>query len=819
MRTKLLLIISLLSTLSVLSQSIGDYRTKGAGPVAWNNANSWQVYNGTTWEDAIDYPGQNEGNYDVEIASDHTITLPSSTGFNVFMPYQFGTLTINGQLYLSPNQNVYVNASATVVTENEGSIYFQGNADLRFPANMPISVFPYGLLPPDGNCNASKRVYIGTILFSTCNGNGPGDPISFLELMEANGSLISVINATFADCNAAAFTADLLPSYVGLAGTNTSFSWIVTEPDLNEVTSTANPFSVDLNKEGVYQFRLTYVTYYNNTSYTHTRVVEYDNKLTTWDGDWTNGIPDLNTRVVIAEDYSAGSFSSCFLKINNGATLTINPDNYVEVAGSIDNQGAIIVESEGSLVQNDDASSFSGNNITVKRTTRPMRRSDYVYWGSPVQENVLTQIPTVFDKKFRWQAGASYNWFDLTTTTPTPGNGFITRVRNIAPYNTTATPITFTFSGKPNNGEVTVPVSFVNAETTNYGNYNLIANPYPSGIDAEAFIIANTDVLSGTIYFWTSLSAYTLATQYTAMDYASWNLSGASTPPSSDPENEDLNPRGTIASAQGMFVQAKANGTVTFSNTMREIDNNDQFFRTENSAERSQAINIERQKNRLWLLLSNNNGVFRNMMVGYIEGATNNFEDTFDGVSFTSNPIDFYSVLNDKNLVIQGRALPFNNSDVITLGYKTTQAGQYTIQINGVDGFFSKGFPVYIHDKTTNTYHNIRSASYSFTTAAGTFNNRFELVFDNEDTTYGKNEMSQNEVLVYGADQSIYVTSKEIKIKAIEVYDILGKQLFLNTMVDANEFVTPIHTTTTSFLIVKTTLENNTTSTKKIIFQ
>ena len=822
MRTKLLLIIALISTFGVLSQNTGDYRSKSAGSNPWNNTNSWQVYNGSAWANATSYPGQISGAFNVEIRSSHTITIPTSNSFNELMPFQFGTLTVNGQISIAQNQKVYINATSTVVTKNVGTINFLGNADLYFPTNMQFSVFPSGLIPAENNntCNASKRIYIGTILFSTCNGNGPGDPISFFELMEANGSILSVINAAFADCNAATFDLTLTPSYVGVTGNNTSFEWFIKFPDGDSINSASNPLILDLNQEGEYSIELTYTTYINGSPISNTRVVYYDNKLTTWNGtDWTNNAPTADTRVIIASSYAGPSFSSCFLKVNNGATLTINPNNYVEVVGSIDNQGAIVVENNGSLVQVDNASTFTGNNITVNRTSRPMRRNDYVYWGSPVQENVIAQIPSAFNKKMRWQAGASHSWFDLTTTTPNPGNGFITRVKNIAPYNTTATPITFTFNGKPNNGLISIPVGYVNTDAANYGNYNLLSNPYPSGIDAEAFIDANETVLSGTIHFWTSVSIYTLTTQYSAMDYASWNSSGSNTPPASDPLNEDLNPRGTIASGQGMFVQAIANGTVQFNNAMRKKEENNQFFRTANTAERSQPISAEREKNRLWLVFSNNNGTFRNMMVGYIDGATNGFEDKFDGVSFTSSTIDFYSIVKDKNLSIQGRALPFKETDIVMLGFKTTQAGNYSIQINGQDGFFEKNFPIYVRDKSNNTYHNLREGAFNFSTAAGTFNNRFELVYDIENAVYSRNEINENDLLVYGYDKSITITSKEQKIKTIEVYDILGKQLFLNTAVDAKEFSTPINTSSNSFLIVKTTLENNTTSTRKIIFQ
>ena len=48
------------------------------------------------------------------------------------------------------------------------------------------------------------------------------------------------------------------------------------------------------------------------------------------------------------------------------------------------------------------------------------------------------------------------------------------------------------------------------------------------------------------------------------------------------------------------------------------------------------------------------------MMVNYKEGATNGFDRLYDGNSFTTNEIDIYSVLDNHNLVIQGRGLPFD---------------------------------------------------------------------------------------------------------------------------------------------------------------
>ena len=57
------------------------------------------------------------------------------------------------------------------------------------------------------------------------------------------------------------------------------------------------------------------------------------------------------------------------------------------------------------------------------------------------------------------------------------------------------------FVGEPNNGDQFFTLDPVS------GVKNLIGNPYPSALDANAFLLANQDKLEGTIYFWTHNTA------------------------------------------------------------------------------------------------------------------------------------------------------------------------------------------------------------------------------------------------------------------------------------------------------------------------
>src|SRR5690606_31557654 len=156
------------------------------------------------------------------------------------------------------------------------------------------------------------------------------------------------------------------------------------------------------------------------------------------------------------------------------------------------------------------------------------------------------------------------------------------------------------------------------------------------------------------------------------------------------------------AAGQSFFARAKAEGTIVFTNAMRVAGNNDQFFKPGKTAKIA-----ELEKHRLWLDLSNNDGLFKQMLVGYVEGATNNYDDRFDGLSCNEHRYsECYSLINDSELVIQGRAMAFEDTDVVAVGYRSTIAGKFKIGINHADGDL-ENHAIYLVDKVTQITHDL----------------------------------------------------------------------------------------------------------------
>ncbi len=277
-------------------------------------------------------------------------------------------------------------------------------------------------------------------------------------------------------------------------------------------------------------------------------------------------------------------------------------------------------------------------------------------------------------------------------------------------------------------------------------------------------------------------------------------------------------PTGNIGAGQSFFVTGKSTGSVTYNNSMRvkTSGGNSQFFRNGNATQ-SEEETTTLEKSRLWLNISNEAGDFNETLVGYISNATNGMDEAFDGANLSSGNTTLYSIIDSNNLVIQGRALPFTNTDVVPLGIKISTAGQYTINMDQFDGLFLSQ-NIYLFDSLTNTTHDLKANDYVFNSEAGTFNSRFEIRYVNG-TELGIDTpiVSNNDVVVYKSGNQIAVRATNFTIETVQVYDITGKLLTSGKNVNNNTFSTTGLNVGNQVVIVKVTLDDNQTVSKKVI--
>ncbi|TPG36268.1 T9SS sorting signal type C domain-containing protein [Flavobacterium pectinovorum] len=532
-------------------------------------------------------------------------------------------------------------------------------------------------------------------------------------------------------------------------------------------------------------------------------------------------IPDVATVPHAPAITGIGVVANAYtLNVNSNASLTVNSKNTLKVVGivTVATSGSLIFQNDASLVQTTNAVNIG--NIIYNRDTEPVRRYDFTYWSTPIvnsaQPYTLHDLSpnTLLDKYNSYDAQASAWDISLNgTRVMVPAVGYTVRApQTFSLTNAAVYPAVFT--GVPNNGDYSVPIYATK--------WSLVGNPYPSAIDADELIninhLATPSVDVGSLYFWTHNSPPSNTPSvggtydYTSNDYAVYNLTGSTGTGAKLPDGSfGPPPTGEIAACQSFFMKASISGNVQFTNGMRIDGRNDQFYKTK----KSNAI----EKNRLWLNFTNAKGAFKQALVGYIEGATNDWDVNYDATSMNGNSfIDFYSINEALKLSIQGRAIPFVDSDRVPLGYKTTVAGDFTIAIDHADGLFNNQ-AIYLEDKVTGTVIDLRAANYTFTTAIGTFVDRFTIAYTKKTLGTGDFENLENSVFVSIKDKTIKVTATKETIKEVTIYDINGQLLYNKKKVGTAELQIPNLQSSNQVLLVKVTLENDFTTTKKIIFQ
>jgi len=488
-----------------------------------------------------------------------------------------------------------------------------------------------------------------------------------------------------------------------------------------------------------------------------------------------------------------GSIAACDLTILNGATLTVSAGNHLLIRNNLVVKGSLEVMNEGSLVMiNDKGLVDNQGDIFIRKSTTQIKPYDYTYWSSPVKN---AELETVFESspKNSFYIFSTKNYDDQDQDGLDDNDDAWVRVLGAMDvargYTSMAPNAPFTdqqkviFQGEVNNGIIQAPIGLQQDASNPLNDWNLIGNPYPSAIDANLLLLhpSNKDLLSSTLYFWTHNTAFNDSSDqsgqaYSSDDYAMYTLGTGGIKASPNGQLPDQ----YIASCQGFFVEAQRMGNLVFSNDMRTLTNNDNFFKKNNSK-------YEPEENKLWLNLYNEQGAFSQILIGFIQGASKQFDNSFDGLRLSGNQfISFYARLDQLALAIMG-VPPFQGDEVIKLGFENhiSEPVNLKIGIEQINGEL-KQKKIYLYDKLKNINHNLQEQAYQFELEnEGVFNDRFELRFQDSIKASTDHRISPTKLIWYTQNKSLYVrTSSNDLIKNLKIYDFNGrkiKDLDLNT--------------------------------------
>lgn len=686
--------------------------------------------------------------------------------------------------------------------------------------------------------------------------NKPNDPDSWngnnaiVGIQNSTGTLATVApgrNGLDADWTATNEAWRFVPNGTSI----TSLTWYEGSGTSGPIVGTTDVINVCPTSTTTYTAAITY-TFCDGSTLTETEETTVTiNGAKVWNGsvnnDWNNnnnwtptGIPTAMDCVVIpntANDpvISGSGYNGLGLNmsIQNDAVLTVNADNAVTITDwvNISATGELILDNAASLVQTNNVANTGTGNMLMDRDVN-IRKLDYVYWSSPVTSFASSAISpgTPTSLIWKWSPTVSGNGTGNAGTwvngneSMIVGKGYI--VRGPGSYNSTLQNYTATFVGTPNNGDISLPITRGNytsgatyqicstcTPATNLDdNWNLVGNPYPSAIDAIDFLTANPDI-DGYIKLWTHGTLPSSAIvdpfyegyvyNYSIGDYITYNSSGSSSGPGVF--------NGYIGAGQGFFVSMLDGGSSTknlnFTNALRSNTyNNGEFFRTANT-----------EKHRIWLDIVSENNTSTRTLIGYIDNATNSKDRLFDAKTDNKLELNLYSLISNETFTIQGRKTPFDDNDIVPLGFKVPTSGIYSIGIASIDGLFeNNNQAIFLQDLELGIIHDLRSMPYSFQTNQGENNNRFNLIYKNNLHENG-NDLDSNNVWL-STINNLSVHSNNQNITSVKVYDILGRVLTTKTNLSTKSLALNEILKTNSGLIIEITLDNNNIIYKKMVY-
>ena len=554
--------------------------------------------------------------------------------------------------------------------------------------------------------------------------------------------------------------------------------------------------------------------------------------------------------------------------VDPGVTITMNNDTKIQNDWYLDLDGKIDLQGKSQLIQTLNSELDVTSAGSIERDQQGQSNMfNYNYWCSPVGALSTAANNTAYTVSGVLRDGTNPNniqpitWtsgYNGAATSPiTLSSYWIFKFQNLSPDyanwaavgqsgtlqaaqgytmkgTSAATPTqNYTFVGKPNNGTITTAIAG--------GNLNLCGNPYPSALDADAFIMANSSVMTGAVYFWEHFSTNN---SHNLIDYqggyAARNLVGGTPPVApagiSGQGSSSRIPSRFIPVGQGFLVYAGATGgNITFNNNQRSFiketnSSSNVMFRHNNQAVSVVDRNFDNSEDeivdnnnfsKIRLGFNSVNGYHRQILLGFMDNlATEGFDPGYDATQLDSQPNDLYFLNSGFNLVIQG-VDAFDSSKILPLSVKNGLEGNVEFVLDATENF-DENQNIYIHDNVTDQYHDIRNGNFEINLPIGTFDTRFSLRFSSTSLDTNDFDLSQ-EVIVKFTNSNDMITinngTLDASVQTVDLYNMLGQSIRTWEVKNADQkkIQIPVTNVSTGTYIVKVHTTKGDLSSKIII--
>ncbi|MCL5127394.1 LamG-like jellyroll fold domain-containing protein [Algibacter sp. L4_22] len=586
--------------------------------------------------------------------------------------------------------------------------------------------------------------------------------------------------------------------------------------------------------------------------------------------------------VSIQNDIDANhSIENIGLIIDSGKTLTINGDNLVQNNWYLELGGTLDLMNDSQLIQtkNSDLVTWENGKI-LRRQEGTSNVYWYNSWSSPVGVTGITSLTDnntsannnnntdfeidmiKFNSGLEGKFTSSYSgsgsistywlytfingltywdWEKISTSTPIKtGVGYTQKgTGNVG------TEQEYIFEGKPNNGTILIDVidkggdgSVVSVSKTEY----LLGNPYASALDIHKFIDDNEGLIDGTLQLWQQWSGASHNLRDYNAGYAQVNKLGACRARqfagrnggTTGGEVGTLTPTKYLPVAQGFITEIIATGKIEFNNSQRifikesDVDgteNNGSVFFKGAQGKTTTTTNITSEENVIQKIRLEFNSITgpetkRELLLGFSEQTSDAYDYGYDAESDDVNNNDLNLVLDGKNMNLQAYS-EITEDKVVPLNFRSSGDNSFEIKISEKINL-DEDQEVYLHDNLLGLYFNLNQEyGYSFTSAQGIFNERFEIVFQNETTTLSNEELATTENFIYfkNSANTLYVKKLNSEVTKLALINMRGQTVLEQQNVSSSELSNgiPFNNFATGTYIVCLRTEANEVLTKKIV--
>ena len=470
------------------------------------------------------------------------------------------------------------------------------------------------------------------------------------------------------------------------------------------------------------------------------------------------------------------------LTINTGGILTISPTRRLSVSGSIINNAGITgltiksdATGDGSLINN--TSSVPGTvEFYLTGGLVSLGVGTFHYFTPPVTSMTIGTVPTIDEVKTSLGItnfnGDLLRYVEpLAVTTkeegwqyfdnyPDPPPGFTSLVATTG-YNIylTGTDV-LKFKGNLNAGPVSFSLSHSSGNA--WAGWNLIGNPYPCNYDLNGIAGLGTIVpgLSNTVYYNNNGG------------YGYWNVY---TNTGSSGGYSDILPPMT-----GFFVSVSQGGpsSLSFPVSSKTASASDpRSVHKSLSTISASEITVKKVK----LVLTSGSSSDETVALLF-DDATSSYNEHYDAFKlFSSNATipNIFIEMSGVDYFMKAVAGPLNNPVIVPLKVVIREAGTQIINITEFENL--EGIPVTLKHGDISTSLS-KNASYTFTSAAGTFTD-FSLIFG-EDISTGIEKTTQSDFKAWYSNNYVYINfpgENQSGTGKFTIYDFNGKQVFNNT--------------------------------------